>query len=131
MPYMPSMTVRDLENRYGKMVPLDELAQFFHAHVRALRNALETQGVPIFGLGSSTVVPLRAVERSFNLGDLATDEDVLRHEAAKRSSSFHEDGSPKSVEEYVAEVEASLPDLEAQIKAARRRLGQRDLVTAG
>jgi hypothetical protein len=124
------MTVYDLDARYGEMVPLDELALYFHAHVRAVRNALEAHDVPIFALGASTVVPLRAVERAFGLGNLAVDEDVLRHEAAKTRSSFHEDGSPKAVEEYLAEVEARRPALESQLDAARKRRGNRKLVTS-
>ena len=122
MAYKKSMTVSDLESRYGKMVSLDELALFFHAHVRAVRNALEANQIPIFTFGRSTVVPLRLVEQRFGLADVATDEDFLRHEAARSRSSYRPDGSPKPIEEFVAELEADSPRWLALIEAARERL---------
>jgi hypothetical protein len=120
--YKNSMTVSDLENRYGKMVSLDDLALFFHAHVRAVRNALEANRIPIFTFGRSTVVPMRLVEHSFGLQDVAADEDFLRHEAARFRSSHRPDGSRKPIEEFVAELEADAPRWLAMIEAARERL---------
>src|SRR5664280_2045398 len=113
---MMFMTASDLESRYGKMVSLDELALFFHAHIRAVRNALETNGIPIFTFGRSTVVPLRLVEQSFGLQDVAVDEDFLRHEVARYRSSYRPDGSPKSIEEFVAELQAEVPQWLAMIE---------------
>lgn len=120
--YKAHMSASDLESRYGKMVSLDELALFFHAHVRAVRNALEANRIPIFTFGRSTVVPLRLVEQSFGLQDVAVDEDFLRHEAARYRSTYRPDGSPKPIEEFVAELEADAPQWLAMIEAARERL---------
>lgn len=122
MVYKNSMVVSDLESRYGKMVSLDELALYFHAHVRAVRNALEANKIPIFAFGRSTVVPLRLVEQRFGLQEVAVDEDFLRHEAARHRSSYRPDGSPKPIEEFVAELEAEAPQWLAMIEAARERL---------
>ena len=120
--YNRFMTAADLESHYGKMVSLDELAVFFHAHVRAVRNSLEANRIPILTFGRSTVVPLRLVEQSFGLRDIAVDEDFLRHESARHRSSFRSDGSPKPIEEFVAELEAEAPEWLAMIEAARERL---------
>lgn len=119
---MTPMTATDLETRYGQMVSLDELARYFHAHVRAVRNALDAQRIPILTFGSSTVVPLRLVEQGFGLADIANDEDLIRHQAARFESSYRADGTPKPIEEFIAEVQADTPRWLAEINAARERL---------
>lgn len=116
------MTATDLEARYGQMVSLDELARFFHAHVRAIRNALDAQKIPILTFGSSTVVPLRMVEQHFGLADVAVDGDFLRHQAARFESNYRVDGTPKPIEEFVADVQADTPRWLAEIDAARENL---------
>lgn len=121
---MPLMDATDLERRYGRMVSLDELARFFHGHVRAIRNALEARNIPILTFGSSTVVPLRLVERAFGLESLAVDEDVKRHAMAQVESMYHPDGRRKSVREFTAEVSADMPHYLALLAEARREAGR-------
>lgn len=118
------MTATDLETRYGPMVSLDELAGYFHAHVRAIRNALDAQKIPILTFGSSSVVPLRQVEQSFGLESMLVDEDFIRHEAARFESTHRPDGSPKPLAEFIDEVEADTPRWEAEIEAARREMAR-------
>ena len=68
----------ELERRYGPMVELSQLAEYFLAAQRAVRAVLEREGIPIFQFGSTTVVPLRAVEAALGLDELSVDEDVYR-----------------------------------------------------
>ena len=119
MAQMKPMTAADLEARYGPMISLQELATFFRAHIRAIRNALDRQGIPIFTFGESVVVPLRAVEHGFGLEELAVDEDVLRHEAPRFESTYRPDGTRKPVEEFVAEMRADTATWMALVEAAR------------
>lgn len=114
------MDATDLERRYGRMVSLDELARFFHGHVRAIRNALEARNIPILTFGSSTVVPLRLVERAFGLETLVVDEDVERHAIARAESMYHPDGRRKTVREFAAEVSADMPYYRALLAEARQ-----------
>lgn len=113
------MTVSDLEQRYGAMIPLHQLATYFHAHQRAVRAELEERGVPIYTLGSSSVVPLRLVERAFDLAALADDEEMLRHDAMRWQAMHHADGRAKTVREYAAEVAEREPRWRDALERAR------------
>lgn len=115
------MTVSDLQERFGEMIPLDQLAAYFHAHQRAMRAELEQRGVPIYTLGSSTVVPVRLVERAFDLAELAADEELLRHDAARWRAMYHADGAPKTVREYAREVAERAPRWRQAVDRARRQ----------
>ena len=127
---MSPMSTTDLETRYGPMVSLDELAAYFHAHIRAVRNSLESKGIPIFSLGKSTVVPMRLVERGFGLEEAAMDEDAIRRESARIRSAYHPDGSPKSVREYAGEVRGRAPQWQRLIDEARRESAAAQHATA-
>ena len=107
----------DLQARFGRMVPLADLARLFQANQRAMRSALDRRGVPIYEIGNSVVVPLRLVEQAFGLDALLSDE--ARHEAAVERARFRGDGSAKPLSEYVAEVDARADDWLADIEQAR------------
>jgi hypothetical protein len=113
------MSRLDLEQRYGPMVPLSDLAVYFHAAQRAVRRALEAREIPILEFGSSAVVPLRLVEAAFGL-DLLADPEAIRHDQARWNSMYRADGSPKPPQEYLAEVRTRADKYGAAIKAARR-----------
>lgn len=118
------MAVIDLEERYGQMVPIGDLANLFRASQRAMRSMLERKGVPIFEIGSSTVVPLRLVEQVFGLEVLLEDDDEVRHQAAILRSRFRANGKPKPLDEYVAEVNARAAGWLADIDRERSRAAE-------
>ena len=118
--YAP-MSVIDLQARYGQMVPLADLAELFHANQRAMRAALDKRDVPIFEIGNSIVVPLRLVEEVFRLTALLDDD--ARHLAALERASRRADGSPKSADEYAAEVDARAQPWLDDIEQARAASG--------
>ncbi len=117
------MPALDLEARYGRMVPIGDLARLFHASQRAIRVALQSRAVPIYEFGNSIVVPLRAVEQAFGLAVLVADadDDQVRHQAAQFRSRFHDNGERKSLDEYLAEVDARAGGWLADIDRARVR----------
>jgi hypothetical protein len=106
-----------LEERYGPMVPLSEVARLFGAHQRAIRLDFERNDIPIYQFGSSVSAPLRLIEQVYGLSRLLLDEDERRHEAARWRSTYRADSSRKPIEEYVAEVGARTEGLAAAIRA--------------
>jgi hypothetical protein len=115
------MAAIDLEARYGQMVPIGDLARLFHASQRAMRSVLERKAVPIFEVGSSTVVPLRLIEQVFGLAVLVDDDDEVRHQAAIFRSRFLANGERKPLDEYVAEVDERAAGWLADIEQERAR----------
>jgi hypothetical protein len=115
------VAVIDLEARYGQMVPIGDVARLFRASQRAMRSALESKAVPVFEIGSSTVVPLRLVEQAFGLAVLVDDDDEVRHQAAIFRSRFRANGELKPLDEYVAEVDERAADWLADIERERAR----------
>ncbi len=108
----------ELERRYGPMVELSQLAEYFHAAQRAVRAVLEREGIPILQFGSTTVVPLRAVETAFGLDDLTGDEDAYRRARYDTQARLHADGTPKTMERHLADVRERAPRWRAVIEQA-------------
>lgn len=102
------------------MVELSQLAEYFLAAQRAVRAVLEREGIPILQFGSTTVVPLRAVEAALGLDELSIDEDVYRRARYDAQARLHAGGGRKTMEEHVAEVRGRAPRWRAVIEQARQ-----------
>jgi hypothetical protein len=123
---MTSMNAQDLEARYGPLVTIDALAEYFHARPRQIFGLLRRERVPVFDVGDAPMAPIRLLEQRLGLEPIADEHDVdaVAHRQAQWRATHNDAGEPKPAADYLAELRAKTPALLARLDAARTGKGE-------
>jgi hypothetical protein len=113
------LTASDLEQRYGKLVPLTELTVYLHTSLRALRPMLRERGIVPIEVGRQELVSLNQIEVALNLGDMPAVLGQIELEMSRQVLMRHSSGRLKTIPEAYADVREGAEVRRAALDALR------------